>query len=75
MLPGPPDAMLILPGLAFAYTMNSATDFAGNDWFTTITPGLRRKLATGAMSRIKSKLSFSKSVALNALVDVTCRSV
>src|SRR5829696_5617130 len=60
MLPGPPEAMLILPGLVFAYAMNSGTDFAGNDGFTTTTPGLRRKLATGAMSRIKSKLVFEE---------------
>ncbi len=55
-LPAPPVAMLILPGLALAYAMNSATVFAGTDGLTTITSGTRTMPATGAMSRRMLKL-------------------
>src|SRR3982074_1649187 len=51
-LPMPGDAMLILPGLAFAWAMNSATVLAGNDGWTTRTFGTRLMLATGAISRM-----------------------
>ena len=37
--------------------MNSATVLAGNDGLTTMTNGERPKLATGAISRMKLKLS------------------
>jgi hypothetical protein len=48
--------MLILPGLALAYAMKSATLLAGNNGFTTNTLGWRLMLATGTMSRMKLKL-------------------
>jgi hypothetical protein len=38
--------------------MNSGTVLAGTDGFITIAYGWRVKLATGAMSRMKLKLSF-----------------
>ena len=55
----PPEAKLILPGLALAYVMNSGTVLAGTEGCTTITAGSRLRLATGVMSRMKLKLSFS----------------
>jgi hypothetical protein len=39
--------------------MNSGTDLAGKDGLTCMTNGARMMLATGAMSRIKLKLSLS----------------
>jgi hypothetical protein len=50
-LPEPLVAMLILPGLALAKAMNSATVFAGTDGLTTMTSGTRRIPAIGVMSR------------------------
>jgi hypothetical protein len=44
--------------------MNSGTVLAGTDRLTSITSGTRLMLATGAMSRMKLKLSFSNKVAL-----------
>src|SRR6516164_3864214 len=38
-LPAPLGAMLILPGLARAYVINSGIVFAGNNGFTTMTDG------------------------------------
>src|SRR5262245_18762969 len=58
-VPMPGDAMLILPGLALAYAINSGTVLAGTDGFTSIRLGNRTMPATGAMSRIKLKLSLS----------------
>src|SRR5262245_3832415 len=55
----PPDAILILPGLALAYAIRSGTDLAETDGCTTSTPTPRTMLATGAMSRTKSKLRLS----------------
>ena len=52
-------AILILPGLALAYAMNSGTVLAGNDGWTAITLVVRMMLAIGARSRIKLKLSLS----------------
>src|SRR5262249_48985482 len=57
-VPLPEDAMLILPGFALQYAMNSETDFAGNDTGTSITLGERIKPATGAMSRMKLNGKF-----------------
>jgi hypothetical protein len=39
--------------------MNSGTVLAGNDGLITMTMAAPPMLATGAMSRMKSKLSFS----------------
>jgi hypothetical protein len=39
--------------------MNSGTVFAGTNGFTTMTLGKRMMPATGAMSLMKLKLSFS----------------
>jgi hypothetical protein len=50
---------LILPGLALAWAMNSETVLAGTDRPTTMTFGKRMMVATGTMSRMKLKLSFS----------------
>jgi hypothetical protein len=47
--------------------MNWGTDLAGTDGFTSMTNGTRMSLATGAMSRLKSKLSLALSDAL-----ITC---
>ena len=58
-VPTPGDAMLILPGLALAKAMNSGTVLAGNAGTTTMTAGSRLMPATGAMSRMKLKLSLS----------------
>src|SRR5262249_61378029 len=55
--------------------MNSRTVLAGTDGFTTRTWGPRRTPATGAMSRMKLKLSFSYNVALVALTVLHRRSV
>ena len=57
--PIPADAMLILPGLALAKAMNSGTVLAGTDGFTSMTLGTRIMPATGAMSRMRLKLSLS----------------
>jgi hypothetical protein len=66
MLPLPADAMLSFPGLAIAKAINSGTVFPGTDGWVTMTRGSRLILATGAMSRMKLKLSLSYSVALIA---------
>ncbi len=55
----PPEAMLIRSGLALAYAMNSGTVMAGKDGLTTITLATRVMPPTGAMSRMKLKLSLS----------------
>ncbi len=47
-----PDAVL-LPGVAFAYAMNSGTVLAGNQGFTTMTFVERMMAAIGAMSWMK----------------------
>jgi hypothetical protein len=39
--------------------MNSGTDLAGTEEFTTMTFGVRIMPTTGRMSRMKLKLSFS----------------
>ena len=59
VLPVPTDAMLILPGLAVANVMNSGTVLAGTDRLTSKTFARRMMGATGAMSRMKLKLSLS----------------
>ena len=72
----PAEPMLILPGLALAYAMNSATVFTGSDGWTTITLGPYAKPAAGAICLSRSKdndLLFT--VALMALADVTESSV
>ena len=53
--------------------MNSGTVLAGNEGFTSRTIGTRMMLATGAMSRMKLKLSLSYSVALIAFVPLARR--
>jgi hypothetical protein len=74
-VPVPPDATLSLPALSLAYAMNSGRLLTGIDGCTTMTLGTRISPATGAMSRMKLKLSFSYSVALIALAALTSRSV
>ena len=56
VLPVPPDAKLILPGLALAQAMNSGTVFAGTSLFTIMTSGRMLIIAIGTMSRMKLKL-------------------
>ena len=63
-VPIPADPMLMLRELAFATAINSGTVLAGNNGCTTIMCGARVMLATGTISRMKSKLGFSYSVAL-----------
>jgi hypothetical protein len=55
----PVDPMLTLPGLALAQAINSGMVLAGTDGFTTMRVGNRTMPATGAMSRMKLKLSLS----------------
>src|SRR6202166_4029931 len=55
VVPLPTDAMLILPGLALAYAMNSGTVLAGTEGCTTITMGTSVTPQTGAMSRTRLK--------------------
>src|ERR1700704_4483739 len=71
VLPLPNEAMLILPGLAWASAMNSATVLAGSAGFTFIAKGKDARPATGIRSRNRSKGSDSKSVALTAFEAVT----
>src|SRR6266705_1224755 len=52
------DAILIFPGFALQYAMNSATVLAGKELVTSITFGVLTSPATGAMSRMKSKGRF-----------------
>ena len=54
MVRAPNEAILTLPGLAFAWAMSSATVLAGMPGFATITSGSSASPATGAMSRWKS---------------------
>ena len=46
-VPMPGEAMLILPGLALAYFMNSGTVLAGNAGLTTITYGFTTEPGDG----------------------------
>ena len=55
--------------------MNSGTVLAGTARFTSIISGTRLMLATGSMSRMKLKLSFSNSVALTVTDAGMSRSV
>jgi hypothetical protein len=55
--------------------MNSGTDLAGNEGFTSITPGVSAMLATGVMSWMKLNLRLSYRVALYALSEEARRSV
>ena len=55
----PADPMLIRPGLALAWAMNSVTVFAGTEELIANTAGAWAMPATGSMSRMKLKLSFS----------------
>ena len=57
-VPLPEEAMFTLPGLAFTYSMNSATVVAGTSLLTVITFGVRWNEAIGAMSRTKLNLRF-----------------
>src|SRR3954470_24909795 len=57
-VPLPDDAMLILPGLALQYSMNSGTVLAGKALVTSITLGERTSPATGCMSVTMLKLRF-----------------
>jgi hypothetical protein len=55
--------------------MNSGTVLAGTDGFITMTRGWLMRLATGAMSRMKLKLSLSYNDALMALFGAARRRV
>src|SRR5262245_35613180 len=74
-LPLPPEAILILPGLALARVTNSDSVLAGTDGCTTMTLGRRTMLATGAMSRMKLKLSLAYKLALTAFGRPTSSNV
>src|SRR5712672_684842 len=67
--------MLILPGLAFASAMNSATVLAGSAGFTFIAKGKDARPATGVRSCSRSKGSDSKSVALTEFEAAICITV
>src|SRR5215471_20111958 len=58
-VPTPPEAKLILPGLALAWAMNSATLLAGTAGCTSMTFANRINPATGALSRMKLNGSLS----------------
>src|SRR5512140_525013 len=66
-VPEPDDAMLILPGGFFAYSMNSWMVLAGKFLGTVITFGTRVMPPTGTMSLRKTNDRFLYSVALIAL--------
>ena len=53
VVPLPADAKLTLPGLALAYSMNSATVLAGTEGCTSMTFGPFARPATGTMSSRK----------------------
>ena len=55
--------------------MNSKTVLDRTERFATMTSGTRVMLATGAMSRLRLKLSFSYNEVLIAFAAVTRRSV
>src|SRR5262249_11114930 len=74
-VPMPADATVILPGLALARAINSATVVAGTDGCASNTNGYQASPATGAISRLKLKLSFSYNEVLIAFAEVTRRSV
>jgi len=74
-VPMPADATVILPGLALARAINSATVVAGTDGCASNTNGYQASPATGAISRLKLKLSFSYNEVLIAFAAVTRRSV
>ena len=57
--PVPLETWLILPGLALAWVMNSATVLAGNDGLTNKTKESLLMLATGTMSRVTVTVLFS----------------
>src|SRR5262249_23310450 len=67
--------MLILPGLALAWAMNSGTVMAGTDGGTAMTFASRLMAAIGAVSRMKLKLSLSDRQALMALGEAARSSV
>src|SRR5262249_45534273 len=71
VVPVPYEAMLILPGFALAYAMNSAIVLAGMDGCTSITKGVQTIPATGVMSRAMSNGSFSKNAGLIAWLTVS----
>ena len=57
-MPLPLDAMLTLPGLAFAYRMNSGTELTGSFGLITITFGTAAQSVIGAKSFTGSKGIF-----------------
>ena len=60
---------------SYLYRSNSGRFLVGNDEFTFATLGTRMMPATGAMSRMGLKFSFSYSVALTAFATTTRSSV
>src|SRR5258708_31747668 len=74
-VPLPEAAKLSLPGLLFASAMNSATDFAGTEGFTTMTFGMRAIIAVAARSFSKLKVRFVYRVSLIACAAVACNLV
>jgi hypothetical protein len=59
VVPLPADAILTLPGFALVYAISSGIVLTDTDGLTTTTRPTRIMPATGAISRMKLKLSFS----------------
>src|SRR5438105_1460154 len=74
-LPLATDAISMIPGVAWASAMNSGTDAAGTEGWTSITFRTRRIPAIAALSRMKLKFSLSNNVALIALGGAATSSV
>src|SRR5205085_11244868 len=68
------EAMLILPGLAFAIVINSGTVLAGTDGWATITNGKSTTPHTGVISRSTLNGRLSNNDALTMPEDVRKRS-
>ena len=58
-VPLPADAMLILPGIGLGVSDELGNRLGRNRWIHHHDVGTRMMLATGAMSRMKLKLSLS----------------
>src|SRR5262245_26962376 len=71
VLPLPAEGKLSLPGCAWAYAINSFTDFTGNDGCTTTKCGTEAVSVTGAKSLITSYGNCGNKLGAMALTD-TC---
>src|SRR5215467_8401248 len=65
--PTPNDATLVLPGLAFACAINSATDLIAIDGFTAKTSAPLDKTATGTRSRWR--LNGNEGISVGSRID------